>query len=472
MVTTFRGAQILMIQNDGTLVGTPISLNTRVDTSAAQLAAQGLTGGTPQNFVPEISWRAVVGPAGDLVVSHEGGTDRVIDITDSGSGGTQVKLSTSCSGGGGYGGSVCTTTSGPPICSPPIMVNLVSSVSQAGVVSDGPALPQGALPVDILPSSDGKNYSVALAGNPSGTFGPNILTVPAVSQTAGPLGNQTTFDSDLCGMQFAGNGVTVPGSVVALAMDPGGTVIAQTREPATIQILAAGGTQSVSLSTDSVANQGFDIFHTNTGHGMTCAGCHAEGQDDSRTWNFAQAFTAAGEPNPKEARRTQTFRVGFLDTQPFHWDGEFAGLPALMEDVFVHRMGAVAVPDANAQAALEQWMNAIPPKMHDAPSAALTASIAAGKTVFEESSVGCTTCHSGPNFTNNEDEDIGFPDGSKLQTPTLIDVAFRAPYLHDGSVATLQARFTDVTAMSGKHGHTAQLSALDIDNLIAYLESL
>jgi len=66
----------------------------------------------------------------------------------------------------------------------------------------------------------------------------------------------------------------------------------------------------------------------------------------------------------------------------------------------------------------------------------------------------CADCHSGPSFTDGSFQDIGtgkgddlgrgryFPTSEKLQyafkTPTLRDVAKRAPYMHDGSIQTLE----------------------------------
>jgi cytochrome c peroxidase len=66
----------------------------------------------------------------------------------------------------------------------------------------------------------------------------------------------------------------------------------------------------------------------------------------------------------------------------------------------------------------------------------------------------CAECHIGPSFTDGSFHDIGtaegddigrgrfFPTSVKLRyafkTPTLRDVARRAPYMHDGSVATLE----------------------------------
>jgi cytochrome c peroxidase len=67
----------------------------------------------------------------------------------------------------------------------------------------------------------------------------------------------------------------------------------------------------------------------------------------------------------------------------------------------------------------------------------------------------CAECHSGWNLTDGafydigsaRQEDIGrgrlFPDSPKLRhafkVPTLRDAARRAPYMHDGSIATLEA---------------------------------
>lgn len=66
----------------------------------------------------------------------------------------------------------------------------------------------------------------------------------------------------------------------------------------------------------------------------------------------------------------------------------------------------------------------------------------------------CVSCHQGWNFTDDSFHDIGLPDGDigrgkivtksvKMQhafkTPTLREVAFRAPYMHDGSLPNLGA---------------------------------
>jgi hypothetical protein len=44
--------------------------------------------------------------------------------------------------------------------------------------------------------------------------------------------------------------------------------------------------------------------------------------------------------------------------------------------------------------------------------------------------------------------------------------------MHDGCVSTLRERFENPCAGGDKHGHTGQLSAPQIDDLTAYLETL
>lgn len=64
----------------------------------------------------------------------------------------------------------------------------------------------------------------------------------------------------------------------------------------------------------------------------------------------------------------------------------------------------------------------------------------------------CSSCHSGPNFTDNTFHNIGVPgtdegrsainksvgDKGAFKTPTLREIARTAPYMHDGSLKTLE----------------------------------
>ena len=106
----------------------------------------------------------------------------------------------------------------------------------------------------------------------------------------------------------------------------------------------------------------------------------------------------------------------------------------------------------------------------------------------------CAQCHSGWSFTDGSFHDIGigkgkdigrgvfFPTSVKLRyafkTPTLRNVAERAPYMHDGSVATLEA-VIDLYNQGGVDRpsrseliHPLGLSADEKADLIAFLKTL
>jgi len=114
--------------------------------------------------------------------------------------------------------------------------------------------------------------------------------------------------------------------------------------------------------------------------------------------------------------------------------------------------------------------------------------------LFFSDRVGCTNCHSGPNFTqyafetngtDTTDGDIGRMRFSKLPTdryrfkvPSLRNVELTAPYMHDGRLATL----VDVVEHynGGGHSHAMLndkikplgLSAHERTELVAFLHSL
>jgi hypothetical protein len=72
-------------------------------------------------------------------------------------------------------------------------------------------------------------------------------------------------------------------------------------------------------------------------------------------------------------------------------------------------------------------------------------------------------------FTNNQTVDVG--TGAPLQVPSLIGVAHHAPWIHTGCAKTLRERF-DPACGGDKHGNVAGLADGQIDDLVAYLESL
>jgi mono/diheme cytochrome c family protein len=189
---------------------------------------------------------------------------------------------------------------------------------------------------------------------------------------------------------------------------------------------------------------------------IACASCHPAGNEDGHVWNF----------DPVGLRRTQAIGGGVLATAPLHWDGDMPDLSALMSEVFVSRMSGPQ-PGPRRLKLMARFIDSIPALPASPPDDA--EAVARGDALFHDAKVGCADCHSGPMFTNNRNEAIG--KGIALQVPSLIGIAGRAPYMHDGCAVTLRDRF-DPACGGTEHGDVSHLTPAQLDDLIAYLESL
>jgi len=156
------------------------------------------------------------------------------------------------------------------------------------------------------------------------------------------------------------------------------------------------------------------------------------------------------------------------------------------------------VTPANITAALAAYERTLvsPPTRFDrfiaGDTAALTASEKAGFALFTGAGH-CVSCHSGWAFTDRAFHDIGLPGDDKgrgaviglpavdhaFKTPTLRELAWTAPYMHDGSKATLE----DVVRHYESGGIERPSRSPDLPrgfeptdedrrNLIAFLETL
>lgn len=95
---------------------------------------------------------------------------------------------------------------------------------------------------------------------------------------------------------------------------------------------------------------------------------------------------------------------------------------------------------------------------------------------FLDGGPSCFRCHSGTNFSDSAYHNNGLGAVGKFKTPTLRNIALTAPYMHDGSIATLE-QVVDHYATGGKAGHDPimrplQLTALNRSDLVAFLKSL
>jgi mono/diheme cytochrome c family protein len=90
----------------------------------------------------------------------------------------------------------------------------------------------------------------------------------------------------------------------------------------------------------------------------------------------------------------------------------------------------------------------------------LSTSARRGKKLFFDRKVGCAACHPAGLFTSLKPYDVG---AGSLDTPTLIEIWRTDPYLRD-VLTTANPR--------DRHGKTSHLTNAQLDDLVAYLESL
>jgi cytochrome c553 len=222
---------------------------------------------------------------------------------------------------------------------------------------------------------------------------------------------------------------------------------------------------------------------------LSCASCHADGGHDGRTWDL----TAQGEG----LRNTINLRGrGGVGQGRLHWSGNFdevqdfegqiralAGGTGLMSDALFgtgtrsQPLGLAKAgqsPELDALAAYLASLNTMPKSVDRTSAGGLSPDAVAGRAVF--AAQGCGSCHGGTTFANSGTllVDIGTLKSSSgkrlgknltgIDVPTLRDLQGTAPYLHDGSAATLGEA---VLAHRG-----VALSSADLSSLVAYLRQI
>jgi mono/diheme cytochrome c family protein len=420
LVSKFRSAEVLVIGADGVAAS-------RVTLPSRQRARMPMV----QTLTPAVAWRmqAVTGGA---VIVHQRGVDSELSITPGGYAG----------GGKGCEG---------------VVETVVTKVMAGQMPEQSPGLSMSVLPIDIALSADGRQAAIVSAGNAGLPALPQVTVSPIDMLT--PKGMDCAFPGGVPGPSVvppvgAVTQPVPPGQAVAVAFLADNTIAVQTREPATLWLGSTG--QVISLGTESRADTGQQVFHTNAGGGVACASCHPEGGEDGRVWKFA----CIG------ARRTQSMRGGIIGTEPFHWDGDMTTFTTLVHEVFEGRMSGPPLKPETSDALLA-WIDKIP----TLPVRAGVDRMASerGRVLFNDTTVACASCHAGERLTNNKAADVG--TGKMFQVPSLRNVAARAPFLHDGCAPTLQDRF-GACGGGDKHGKTSALTPAQLADLISYLETL
>jgi len=420
-VSRFREAEVLALDRE------EHTLEQRLRPPAVELDSVQPDGSTEGvRFEPAVAWRMRPNPDGGVYVVHQ--RARVGDVS--------VQE-------GGYASS-----SG---CADGIVHAAVTPLKPGQTSPGAEPLAFTVLPVDIAIDHARRSAWLVRTGN--------SLSVRGTSETAARV-DLDRHDGANCqfGDPAFGSGVTLVPVAAEVLSDH--TVVVQSWEPSSLHFMADGGEgRVVALSDESVADTGHQIFHMDSGGGIACASCHPEGRDDARAWHFDDIGI----------RRTQTLAGGLAETAPFHWSGDMADLDQIMSEVFVERMGG-GVPNEAQSAAIAAWLETIPAP-NAAPLVADVAAVRRGHELFYDPEVGCATCHAGDAFTDNRTVSVG--TGAEFQVPRLVGIAQRAPYMHDGCAPTLTDRFLDTRCGGGdQHGKTSHLTPAQIDDLVAFLETL
>jgi cytochrome c553 len=236
-------------------------------------------------------------------------------------------------------------------------------------------------------------------------------------------------------------------------------------EVATLGVPGVHASPAIGPSTRSAAAQrGAELFRRgqdprlSVGGFMACGSCHAEGRTDGLSWRI-------------EGHNLQTPMLSgrLVGTHPFKWDGQDADLPTSLSAT-VGRLGGSGL-SASEVSDLQAFLESLPQPVPPSPRASAGAdAIARGQALFESSEAACSACHSGPGLADGVQHELETNIG-KVDTPSLIGLAHTAPYYHDGSARTLRALLTNKGSIHDM-GATAHLDSAEIDDLIAYLESL
>ena len=213
------------------------------------------------------------------------------------------------------------------------------------------------------------------------------------------------------------------------------------------------------------------------GH-FSCANCHIDATFDGLQWDL--------EPDGFGVDIVDNRSIEDLTgTEPFKWNGGNPDLPTECgprTEKYFYRSQSY---NGQELTDLVSFVLSLPTRPNRYRNGQLTAAQERGKDIFERTKYKngrpipeenqCRYCHSGPKFTNQKQVNVGSgkpTDRSPLiDVPQLSDVAYSAPYLHDGSARSLEEIWT-IFNPKDTHGVTNDLTKDELNDLIEYLRTL
>ena len=227
---------------------------------------------------------------------------------------------------------------------------------------------------------------------------------------------------------------------------------------------------SVDTSTDPV-RQGLLLFNDPalSGSGeVACATCHPNGGlTNNKTYVGLNVV-----PDGQQDGRSTPLLWGARDTAPYGWSGGKT-LKDNIKGIIVKRMKGEEPSDRTLDQ-LAAYINSLefPANRNlnadGSPTAAAPLAAQRGFNVFERAS--CNICHVPPIFTKEDTEDIG--SGGTFSVPSLRGVSMTAPYFHDGRYSDLRALIPAKLKFLEELGSTETFTEDEIEDLLAFLNSL
>ncbi|MGB9204426.1 MAG: beta-propeller fold lactonase family protein [Terriglobales bacterium] len=211
-----------------------------------------------------------------------------------------------------------------------------------------------------------------------------------------------------------------------------------------------------------------------------CSNCHLDSTIDGLQWDL--------EPDGFGKDIVDNRSLEDLSgTEPFKWNGGNPDLPTECgprTEKFFFRSQSFTDRELTD---LVTFVYSLPyrPNRYRLANGELTSAQERGKAIFERTTYKngkpipqtnqCTYCHSGPKFTNQKQLDVGTGKSTDrspvLDVPHLRNVAYSAPYLHDGSARSLEEIWTMFNPKD-THGVSNDLTKDELNDLIEYLKTL
>jgi YVTN family beta-propeller protein len=225
---------------------------------------------------------------------------------------------------------------------------------------------------------------------------------------------------------------------------------------------------------------------------ISCNTCHIEGEHDGRTWllQFIDWEPGIGRAplgfTPVITRNT-TSLLGMIETYPLRWSAEWDESADSEFSIRFEQFGAgliegemhppLGLPNQGRSLELDQLAAFIDSLALPQRSHSLTAAEERGRLIFNSPGTECLVCHPPPLYTDLQQHDVGTADapgelfGPDIDTPSLRFLYDSAPYLHDGSAASLLEVLTSKNP-ADEHGRTSHLSPAELADLVAFMLAL